>query len=127
MIAFNSQASFQRGIGAPGLLLILTLLGSIALVGVRLWPVYVESFEVSSILSALEGEMSGRNASRSDLRQAIERRFQVNNITRVRRDQVTFAASQGGTEIVIAYEVRIPLIANLDLVAHFRKEALIRQ
>lgn len=127
MIASNKGPAFQRGVGLPALAAMLVLIGLIGLVSIRLVPVYLESFEIGSILSSVEGEMSGQNANHSDLRKAIDKRLRVNSIKSISRNDISFTTQRGGTDVVIAYEVRVPMFGNLDVVANFRKEALVRQ
>lgn len=126
MIAFNRGPASQRGIGLPAMAAILVLIGFVGLVLIKLWPVYMESIEVGSILRNVESEMSGRNAGQSELRKAINQRFQVNRISNVGHEAITFTPGIRGTEIVIAYEVRVPMFGNLDVIANFHKEALVR-
>lgn len=127
MIASINTGNRQCGMGLLGLLVLLAVLSFVVLIGSRLLPVYMENFEVSSILKSLETELTGRDASRSDIRDTMNRHFQVNNIHSVMRDNVVIASVSDGTQVVIEYEVRVPLVANLDAVAHFREEALIRR
>jgi len=116
----------QRGVGALGILVILILLGFFALLGVKLIPVYTEYFEVRSIVHQVAEELSGTKAGRTEIRQALQRRFDLNNVTGVGRDDIVISTSRDSTSIVVAYDVRVSFLFNIDLIASFSEEALVR-
>ncbi|MCC5857425.1 MAG: DUF4845 domain-containing protein [Ectothiorhodospiraceae bacterium] len=123
----NGFADRQRGLSAIGLLVVLVVGLSLVVMGIRLVPVYLESLEVGSIIESVADDPAMRGASRADIRRALDRRFSVNTIRGVSRDDITFAETATGIEIVVDYEVRVPLIGNLDAVAKFRKSAVVPQ
>ncbi len=124
-LSARSLPDSQSGITLLGLLAVLVVVAFVGLIAIRLTPVYLESLEVGSVLRSMERDDALHGASRADLRSALNRRLQVNNIDSVGRDDVQFNDAGHGMEIVVDYEVRVPLVANLDAIAKFRKEALI--
>ena len=117
----------QQGITLIGLLVVGLVVGLALVIGMRLTPVYLESMEVDGILSNMESDHELQGASEREIRQALRRYFQVNGINRIERENISFSSTAGGTLVVVDYEARVPLIWNLDAVAQFRKEAVIRQ
>lgn len=117
----------QRGISVLGLMTVLVLIGFVGLIVMRLVPVYMESFEVGGIVNGLAEDSSLHGASHAQLRQTLNRRFSVNNIQNVDRDEISFERERHGTRVVVEYEARVPLVGNLDGIASFRKEALVPQ
>nr|WP_282571228.1 DUF4845 domain-containing protein [Methylonatrum kenyense] len=93
----------------------------------RLVPVYMESFEIGGIVSGLNDDTSLHGATHAQLRQALNRRFDVNNIRSIDRDDIQFERERDGTRVIVEYEARVPLVGNLDGVASFRKEVLVPQ
>lgn len=117
----------QHGLTVISLLVILVFIGFVGLLVMRLVPVYMESFEVGGIVSGLEDDASLHGATNAQLRQALNRRFDVNNIRSIDRDNIQFERERNGTRVIIEYEARVALVGNLDGVARFRKEALVPQ
>lgn len=120
------NAHRQQGMTAIGLLITFVILATAVTIGMRLVPVYMESFNVSSAVSKLESEARFERMSRRELQEALFRQFSIDGINSVERSDVDFSDVSGGLEVVVAYERRIHLIGNLDAVASFRKTALVR-
>lgn len=130
MNAYNKKPvsrARQCGISVLGLITVLILIGFVGLMVMRLVPVYMESFEVGGIVNGLAEDSSLHGATHAQLRQALNRRFSVNNIQSVDRDEITFERERDGTRVVVEYEARVPLVGNLDGIASFRKEVLVPQ
>lgn len=115
----------QAGASLIGWLIILVLIGFIALVGIRVMPIYMESFTVRSELNRLaDSEVSAKD--RPALVSAFLRRMAVNNVNSIGRDDIQFETVTGGLEMTVDYERRFPIAGNLDGVASFRFQTLIR-
>lgn len=118
--------SRQGGLGVVGWLVAFVVIATVLTVGLRLVPVYLESFQVSSALSKLQDDARFSGSSRRELREALFRQFSIDDVDSVTREGVTFNEVPGGLQVVIEYERRVDMIGNLDAVASFRKEALVR-
>lgn len=119
-------AKRQRGMTLIGVVLVLAILGLALLVAIRLVPVYIEAYSIGSVLSDIESESRLSGGSRGELRETFGRRLQVNDIEAVAPRDVQFREVAGGLEMFVEYEVRVDLLGNLDLVASFRRGAVIR-
>lgn len=109
----------QRGVGGLFFLVILILIGVVAVMGMRIAPMYVEHFTVRSTLEGLKDDPEVRQMGPAEIRQSIERRFDINNITAVGKKDLKIRQERNATIIEVAYEVRRPLIGNLDVVGNF--------
>ncbi|HET8552033.1 MAG TPA: DUF4845 domain-containing protein [Gammaproteobacteria bacterium] len=110
----------QRGISMISILVIVIVVGFVGLIAVRLFPVYYDYFAISSIFNNVEQHEHGR--SPAAIRDTIERRFEVNAINAVSIHQVKITpARDGGSNVSLHYEERVPFIGNLSLVASFDK------
>jgi hypothetical protein len=116
----------QIGAGLVGWLIVLSLIGLVALVTIRLAPVYMESFTVSSVLKGLAGDNSLKGTDRAQVLQALTKRLEVNNVGSIKRENVKLETVSGGLQVTVAYEKRFPILGNLDGIADFREQALIR-
>lgn len=109
----------QRGVGGLFFLLILILIGVVAVMGMRIVPMYVEHFTVRSTLEGLKDDPEVRQMGPAEIRQSIERRFDINNVTAVGKKDLKIRQERNATIIEVAYEVRKPLVGNLDVVGNF--------
>jgi hypothetical protein len=113
----------QRGIGLVPLFLIAAVLVIFGTVGLRLFPVYTEFMTVNSVLKDVAAE-GGPNRNIREIWNSIERRLQINSVysDHVRRENVKLEQRGQQRVVVLDYEVRTNMIANVDAVVHFQRE-----
>ncbi|MFB4204660.1 DUF4845 domain-containing protein [Arhodomonas sp. KWT2] len=116
----------QRGVTITQLLLGLVAAGLLALIAMRLVPVYLEAHSVGTILEGISGQKQFTGNNQKDIRETFSRRLIINDINNIKAKDLQFEEVRGGIEASVEYEVRRPFIANLDFVAHFKKSTLIR-
>ncbi len=104
-------------------LAVLVMIVFIASIGMRLIPVYVEYFSVVSSLKIVADEDGVKKASTKTIRDRLIRQFDVNDIDSVKRENIHIEKNGKKKAIVIEYEVRKPLLANIDLIVHFNERA----
>jgi len=116
----------QQGMTLIGWVVTLAVLGFFALIAIRLVPVYIESYTVGSVLKdmASEGQLAGE--TKHALRETFGKRLSINEARHVSRKDLKITDVAGGHQLVVDYEARVPLISNIDLVASFHKQALVR-
>lgn len=117
----------QRGMTLIGWVLTLAAIGLVAVMGMRLVPVYLEAYTVASIMEQLESESRTSSMDRREVRETVRRRLDINDITRVSASDLQFKEVSGGMQVLLEYEARVRLIGNLDAVARFREEATLRR
>ncbi|KRT56201.1 hypothetical protein Ga0074115_13422 [endosymbiont of Ridgeia piscesae] len=109
----------ESGMTAISMLLVFVMVGAVALMAIKIIPVYTEHFTVRSALESLQAESLIGRKSLSEIRKAFLRRMEVNYISTVKKEHVK-VERQGSTTIVrVSYEVRIPLMGNLDAIVSF--------
>ena len=109
----------QRGITAIGWLVILILVGFIALLTLKLAPIYMENYTIRMVVESLQNEPDVANKRRSDIRYMLQSRLDINYITTLPRNAIKIKKSGGKIVIDIVYEVREAIIANVDAVVSF--------
>ncbi|SEO51876.1 protein of unknown function [Aquisalimonas asiatica] len=109
-----------------GLLVVLVLGAFVAMLALRIIPIYLESMTVASVVSDVADNPELGDARPGEVRSALMRQLQVNNVDKLGRNDISVERSGEGVAIVVAYERRFPLIANLDGIASFREEALVQ-
>jgi hypothetical protein len=110
----------QRGITLISLIIVLTVLGIFAYVGMKLFPMYTEYYGVVRALKVVQATPGVGQMTPDRVWQVLSNNLYTNYVENVKRPNVTITR-QGGYILRVAYEVRSPLIFNLDVVAKFDK------
>ena len=109
----------QRGATFIFWVLLLALIGFIIMLGIRLFPIYYKGFATEKIIEDLAVEMEGKSPNRKQLWDAIERRLDINSISGVKKENLVYEKQKKSIEFGVDYEVRVPLVANMDAVVMF--------
>ena len=111
--------SRQRGLSSAGVLLIAVLLGLFFTVGLKVGPLYVDHNLITGLCQDLidNGEANGMTVT--EVRDRISSTLRINNVTDFDLNSIRMRKENGEAIITVAYEKRVPLIANLDIVATF--------
>lgn len=110
----------QRGITLLGFLMVLAVIGAIAFVFMKLFPVYSEYYSVVSDMKGVQSEPGIANAAPAMVRDKLFRRFYISYVESVKPENVKITRDNG-YNLRVTYEVRRPLAYNLDFVAKFDK------
>lgn len=120
--------SRQAGVGFLGFLVLAALVGLGALVLMKLFPLYNESFKVTSAIKAVAGRVDIAEQSPAAIRDLMLRNFEVQdlddfNASNIRQHLAVVKAPTGqGRVLSFRYERRAPLLGNLDVVLNFERE-----
>jgi Tfp pilus assembly major pilin PilA len=109
----------QSGVTLLGFILILGVAGVAIYVGMKVIPMYSEYYAVKKSLDGLALEPGINNASPDRIKSLFFRRLYVNYSDNVKPDNVEIERMEGGWKMTVSYEVRRPMIANLDVVGNF--------
>lgn len=111
----------QDGMTTIGVLIVLLLIGFFVLITLRLLPMYLESFSVSTALESLKSEPEVASKTGPDILQLLQKRLDINDVEHVGRDNIDIRRTDTGVVISVKYEVRKELWGNIDLVGKFDK------
>jgi hypothetical protein len=110
----------QHGITMIAVVLILIIIAFVALIGMRIIPIYLEYFSIVGILNDVE-QTANAKMSTAEIHTSIERRFDVDYVTVITSKDVKIKSKGAAKILELVYEDRRPLIGNLDIVAKFEK------
>ncbi len=117
----------QRGITMPGWIFLILIVGSTVTVGTKLAPLYLDHNTMGNIIDRLAQERGMVKKGNGELTAIIRKRFKLNNIrTFDLKRNMTIKRPENRVVITLDYEVRVPLISNVDLVASFDKQTILR-
>ena len=117
----------QRGMTTLGFIILATFIGLFAFAAIRLTPIYLNYMKVAGVVDGVFEEFDGQNASRSDIRTSIVRRFSVESVTQLSQQDVTVKPEDNGFLVEAKYDHSTPFIANISFTVHFNKSAVVRR
>ena len=115
----------QRGITLSGLIYSCIIIGFIALVAMKLFPLYNEKMKVDFALEKVANTSGSGNQSKMELVKAIMRQFEVSDVDRwgtqefAKLLKVTKEKGKKNKTMTLDYEVRGPLFGELDVVLKY--------
>lgn len=115
----------QRGISFLGLITLVGILGFAAVIGLKLIPIYMDSWKIDGVMKAVISESGINEMSRREVQDAMLKRLDIDAVDAVNyynhKESMTITKRKGSTTIDIFYRVETPLIGNLSLIAEFDK------
>ena len=112
----------QQGMTAIGWIIVLGLIAFFVLLALRLTPGYLEFATVSASLASLEKEPGITEKTAPEIRSMLSKRFDVNDVKTVDSRDVKIENKGGRLRVWVDYEVRVPVLGNVDAVSKFNKE-----
>lgn len=111
----------QRGMGLVGWMLSLIVFGFVVLVSLKLIPVYIDGYKVSSSMESLRSDTEPAT-SLAEVRARLLKRLDINMVDTVTARDISLRRDANNEVAVnVNYEVRKPLLGNIDVVISFDK------
>ena len=115
----------QRGMTAIGWLLVLVLVLVFAIILMKLVPVYIDGYKVYSSLESLEQDQNAHGKSPLEIRKMLMKRLDINMVTDVTAQDISFSRDKNGTRVEVDYEARRQLFGNMYVVIAFNKAVVV--
>jgi len=109
----------QRGFSKFGLLMMLVLLVSGLTFGLKILPVYLDPYFGEGGAERLIAGGRAATLTQGEIREEIANGLRVNNVRDFNLNSVTLERENAEPVLVIEYERRVPLVANIDVVISF--------
>jgi len=109
----------QGGMTLIGFIFVLSFVIFISFIGMKIGPIYMEYYGVVSAMNGVASERGSANLSPYDIRVRVLNRLYVSYTADNVKEQNIKLVRNNGVNLRIAYEVRKPVIGNLDVVARF--------
>ena len=109
----------QRGAGLSGLFLWSFVLFFVAVLGMKLVPVYIENAAIKKTLIAIANDHVLQNGTKAEIRTSFNKRAQIDDISVVDEGDIEFNKENGQVVLSIIYSVKTPLFANISLYFDF--------
>ena len=115
----------QQGMTAIGWLLVLVLVLLFAIIFMKLVPVYIDGYKTYSSLESLEQDQNAHGKSPLEIRKLLMKRLDINMVTDVGAEDISFSRDRNGTKVEVDYEARRQLFGNMYIVIVFNKAVVI--
>jgi hypothetical protein len=99
-----------------GLLIIGIFLG---LCAIKIGPIYMSSFTITSIIDNLTTEAAAKGYNRRGINERLAKRFSTNNVTAISPKNVSIELSDDEVTLDANYEERVAFVFNIDVVVRF--------
>lgn len=117
----------QSGMTLIGFIIVLGVAGLFAYILMKLVPMYSEFYAVKQALTGLQAEPGIANRDPKKIQDLFFRRLYISYADNVEAKNVKIKRIDNGWQMDVDYEVRKPMIANLDVVGKFSaSENLVR-
>jgi len=112
----------QGGLTLISFLFVLAFVIFISFIGMKIGPIYMEYYSVVSAMNGVASERGSANLSPYDVRVKVLNRLYVSySAENVKENNIKLTRANG-VWLRVAYEVRKPVIGNLDVIAKFDRK-----
>jgi len=122
----NHYPQSQKGASVISLLFWGVFLALSVMIGLSLFPPYMEHMSVKRALTDL-AKTDIKAQSPRKIEDLLLRRFQVNNVKNVKAKDLDIDKRDGKMYLSLAYEVRVHLISNIDAVLSFDDSVVVEE
>ena len=116
-------AQRQQGITAIGMLLMLIVGGFLALLVLKLGPIYLENYKVKTVLANVESQRDLAALPTAKIRDTVSQRLYINEVRRLSEKDIKIKRVGQVIEVKIDYEVREKILANVEALVTFQEKA----
>ncbi len=112
----------QRGMTMIGFLITLAVVIFFVYCGMKVVPMYIEFYSVKKALASMAKEADLANAPKDKIRASFARHMQIDYVSVIKPEMLKIETTDAGYNLLVDYERREALIANLDVVGKFHAE-----
>ena len=111
----------QKGLSLISLILTFALVGFLAVIVMRLIPVYMDDNSIRSAMESVAAEVPP-NASVNEVRKRIGKNLEINSVSIVKSADFQLTRDGEINLLYIEYEARTPFVANIEFAVMFEHE-----
>lgn len=113
----------QGGMSFIGLLTVIILIISMALLAMKMVPVYLRNHTIRNVIEGMKDVPGVSQMSSRKIKQLVLRRLDINSVYDFDNSTLSVQKVQGHHVIKAEYEVRQDVIGNVDIVMSFNEVA----
>lgn len=112
----------QGGMTMLGFLITLSVVILFLFCGMKIVPMYIEYYSVKKMLATISNNPESANSTKDKIRGLFARSLQIDYVKIIKPEMLKIETTESGYNLVVDYERREELVANLDVVGKFRAE-----
>ena len=105
----------QRGMGFVMLIFVLAVCAVVLFLGLKLFPVYSQLFNVKTVMKAMANSEEVRTGTVSDIRKSFDRRATIGYVEIITSEDLEITKEGGETVVTAAWQPKIPLFTGYTL------------
>ena len=111
----------QQGMTTIGLVLVLVMIAFFVLIGLKLYPIYYDSFKVGTALDSLKADPALASKPSAEVVDRLMKRLSIDNVDHVEKSDVTVEKTSKGIRVSVEYDARKNIVGNIDVMVSFSK------
>ena len=111
----------QKGMTLIGFIIVLSFALFVSYIGMKIVPLYMEYYSVNRILEGIAAEPGSRDYSPYKIRLKIMTGLDLSYSDNIKESHIKIKRGSS-TMVQVKYEVRTPILGNLDVIAKFDKQ-----
>ncbi len=112
----QKSRQWQRGMTVIGMLLLIVILGFMALVAMKVVPMYIQYFTIKSTIESIRKEPQLAQMGAIDIQNAIQKRFDIGYVDKITARDLRLRNDRTGRVLDLVYEDDQPLFYGLHIV-----------
>lgn len=112
----RERSGRQRGITVIGMLLMIIAIAFVALIAMKVVPMYIQLFTVKSTIESIRKEPQLAQMSTTDIHNAIQKRFDIGYVDNISAKDLKIRNDRGGRVLDLVYQDERDLFYGLSVV-----------
>ena len=113
------MVSKPRGMTLMSFVIVLVVVGFFALIIMKLFPMYSEYYSLKKVMEEYAAQPNSASSPPATIFRDLERRLDIAYVNSVKKEHVKVFREGGVAKLNIAYEVRVNMVGNLDVIGKF--------
>ena len=106
----------QRGMGFIMLIFVLAVCAVVLMLGLKLFPVYSQLFNVKTVMKALANSEEVKSGTVADIRKSFDRRATIGYVEVITSEDLEITKEGGETIVTATWQQKLPLFTGYTLV-----------
>lgn len=106
----------QRGMTVIGMLLVMIVVAFVALIGMKVVPMYVQYYSIKSTIESIRKEPQVAQMTQMDIQNAIQKRFDIGYVDNISARDLKIRNERSGRVLDLIYQDERSLFYGLSVV-----------
>jgi len=112
----QQQRGRQRGMTVIGMLLVMIVVAFVALIGMKVVPMYVQYYSIKSTIESIRKEPQVAQMTQMDIQNAIQKRFDIGYVDNISARDLKIRNERSGRVLDLIYQDERSLFYGLSVV-----------